>query len=129
MKIRRSAASLAVAVTALAGIALTPGTASASTGGGCGTTGSLKSCISASGKNVAPDFYIIAPTPGCTSVEFYVYDETSGATKFDQDYPCILGHIAPIVFAGTNGHRYGSTARELNGSNYYAFSPILTFSG
>lgn len=131
MRMRRSATALAVAVAGMTAIALAPGTAYASTGGGCMTNGPLKACISASGSNVEPDFYIIAPTPGCTHLNAEVDDETTHTIKgvWNEWAPCgPIGHFGPWPFAGQNGHSYQISLTESGGGEYIVWSPYFVFS-
>ena len=131
MRMHRSVTALAVAMAGTTAIALAPGTAYASTGGGCGTNGPLKACISASGSNVEPDFYITAPTPGCTYLHAQVDDDTTGVEigEWNETAPCgPIGHFGPWPFAGKNGDHYSISVAESGGDGYLVWSPDLVFS-
>jgi hypothetical protein len=128
MKLRRSAASLGVAAAAMAGIALAPGVANASSGGGCEVGGGIKACISASGKNVEPDMYVTSAMSGCQHIHFEVWDANTGDLKGEGDFSCSVGtHDGPFPFAGTNGHIYYVLAEEVGGSANWTYSPNLNF--
>ena len=130
MRMRRSAASLAVAAAAMAGVVLAPGVANASSGGGCVTQGYIEACISASGKYVEPDFYVLSSIPGCSELGIWVYDDTTNGS-ISQSFPgtCTVGHHGPYPLLGTNGHQYHVLAfsQGTNGMDY-AVSKELTFS-
>jgi hypothetical protein len=129
MKTRRSVTTLAVAITAMTGIALAPGTANASTGGGCTTFGPIEACISASGAYVEPDFYVVAPTPGCTELDMTVYDDEGGTTATSFPGYCTGGHHGPYPIVGTNGHHYSVLVSAISASgDDSTLSPLLTFS-
>ena len=129
MNMRRSAASLAVAAAAMADIALTPGVANASTGGGCVRQGLIEACVSASGKYVEPDFYVLASIPGCSYLGIQVNDDTSGTYTRQYFSGCATGHHGPYPLVGTNGHQYSVLAfAQGTGGTDFAVSKELTFS-
>ncbi len=124
MRIRRSISLLGVAATALAGVAFASGTASASSGGGCGITEypGIVACVSASGGNVNYDAYI--PT-NCSTVSLTIYDDSK--RRGDTVYPrCGHGHVGPFSVAGINGDNYHASV-SINGQ-YNAWSFELHFS-
>jgi hypothetical protein len=91
------------------GIVLAPGTANASTGGGCGSDtvagGSVKACISASGANLEPDGYVLSNSE-CSTVHIILTDQTTKTNVLDYNVGCGLGHIGPFAYKGVNGHKY-----------------------
>lgn len=109
MKMRKGVASLAVAAAATMGAVLMPGTANASTGGGCATFSgagdTLEPCISASGHYVEPDGYIIKNT-GCASAYLQLFNEVDGTVLATHNVGCSLGHKGPFPYLGTNGQKY-----------------------
>ncbi|HWL84966.1 MAG TPA: hypothetical protein VNO21_04155 [Polyangiaceae bacterium] len=110
MRIRRSLSIFGIAATALMGVALASGTASASSGGGCGIAfeGGITACISASGNQVNYDIYVPSIPPGCEDIALTILDDDS--RKGDTPHVgCRTGHFSFSV-AGINGHRYHSFA-------------------
>jgi hypothetical protein len=128
MKTRRSLSMLGVAATALAGVALASGPASASAGGGCGTEqGNVEACLSANGNLVVPDAYVISSPSNCNFVVVQVIDDSTGAVIETERTTCSLGHKGPWSFAGANGHYYKVTAQmsTTNGGLFPSTSPTL----
>lgn len=128
MKIRRSTSLLGIAATALVGVSLAAGPASASTGGGCGATqGDVTACISASGSNVEPDLYIAGVPAGCNFVVFQAIDDSTGGVVQTVKVPCVVGHHGPYPFVGVNGHYYKSWAQmsTTGGALSPSTSPVL----
>lgn len=109
MKMSRGVASLAVAAAATMGVLAVPGTANASSGGGCGTFSgageTLESCISASGAYLEPDGYIIKNT-GCAYAFVDLVNPANDALLSRHQVSCSLGHKGPFPYAGTNGQQY-----------------------
>jgi len=129
MKIRKGFSLIGVAVTALAGVAVAAGPASASSGGGCGNGSNVSACISASGNYIEPDMYVVSAA-GCTDVTFQVIDDTAGRGILALHVGCSAGHRGPYPMPGINGHRYHTVAWMVAGSVplHPAGSPELTFS-
>lgn len=118
----------------MAGVALAqPANAAAvsplSSGGGCGAAPEgFKACISASGKSVRPDGYILIETVGCQSVTLYVIDITQG-TVFGHKLGCTAGHWGPYPLNGTQYHTYQTkiVMVVLGVAEPAALSPPLNF--
>lgn len=130
MKIRRSLSALGIAATALAGVALSSGTASASSGGGCGITqGNVAACVSAMGSLVNYDFYVNYVPSNCTKTTETITDLDSGWARTVTD-SCYTGHHGTWSTPGVNGHRYHTVATmwTTSGNLPSSVSPTLTFS-
>ena len=110
MKAHRSVASLAATVAAVAVVVLAPGTALASSGGGCQTANpgsdALEACISASGAYLEPDGYILSEAGNCSTTYIDLQDYTTGVMVAQENVGCGTGHYGPFPYKGTNGHQY-----------------------
>ena len=119
-KAHRSVASLAAIAAAAAAVVLVPGTALASSGGGCRTTDSsnsdLEACISASGAYLEPDGYIISETGSCSTSYLILDDLTAGTTVAKYNIGCGTGHYGPFANKGVNGHEYSVELVSVNSS-------------
>lgn len=134
MIVKKSLTSLAMVATAAAGIVMMPGTAHASSGGGCVSATAddgdkVSACISASGANVEPDGYVIS-APVCTTVHIELFDATTNTKVLDDNVGCGEGHIGPFAYRGVNGHKYQSEVYMQTSSvtTVSAASPSETFS-
>jgi hypothetical protein len=116
----------------LGGLTLAPGTASATTGGGCGPTypmsypapGASYSCISASGGYLWPDAYISRNDWGrCLDLNLYIH-YSSGVSLFLGSFRTWgTGHFGPV----RSGR--GSSGSAFTTSNIYACGgPAVGFS-
>lgn len=113
MSIYRSLSILGVAATALTGVALASGIASASSGGGCGAASyGATACDSASGNQVNYDMYVTSNgvPNNCIYITLTIRDDTTG--KADRvTFGCGGGYDGPLSVLGLNGHRYHSSAQ------------------
>ncbi|WP_435126219.1 hypothetical protein [Actinacidiphila sp. bgisy144] len=131
---KKKIASLGVAATAAAGILMMPGTAQASSGGGCTSAWAddgdqVSACISASGSNLEPDGYVIDASV-CTTAHVLLADETTKTLVLDYNVGCGTGHVGPFAYKGVNGHKYQSEVyiEESNIQIVSAASPVETLS-
>lgn len=109
---RGIAVRLAIAlITALGLLALAPGAAHASTGGGCGDTytgfGELTACISASGSKIATSGHVDWSTipPGACSVEIDLVNSNGGVYESLGGVPCGRSSYGPMS-AGEGNNTY-----------------------
>ncbi|MEU1628446.1 hypothetical protein ABZ746_24570 [Streptomyces sp. NPDC020096] len=130
MKVRKSFASLAATAGAVAAVVLAPGTANASSGGGCAGTYEVRACISASGAYLKPDGYILSNVSACRTTYISLTDITTGAILQQESVGCWPGHYGPFPYKGINGHRYGVRVFMLGSSGLLAsqWSYAETFS-
>ncbi|MEV6949843.1 hypothetical protein AB0N07_49755 [Streptomyces sp. NPDC051172] len=104
-KLAGGAIAAGIAATGL--LAATP--ASAASGGGCDPYGSgIAACISASGSDVLPDFYINVLPAHCQSVEFTLWDITANTRVWSTGVACKDMHGGPWHIHATPGHAYDS---------------------
>lgn len=127
MQLRKTLAPLVVAAAALTGTLVMPGTASASTGGGCYTASAggntVEPCISASGHYAEPDAYIIKNT-GCVTA--YVDLLAAGSEKLlaRHTVSCSTGHKGPFPYLATNGEQLETRVITLDSSSIVIASVI-----
>ncbi|QMU69600.1 hypothetical protein [Streptacidiphilus sp. P02-A3a] len=128
----RKAAVAVVGSALTVGIALTgAGTASASSGGGCGGTATEQACVSAGNGQVTASASSNFGNGSCNE-EVILWDYTSGGKALDTTFPC---HNGPYTFTWvltnpSSGHDYKAEVRFYwqGGSGYdYQLSPDLIY--
>ncbi|WP_427922619.1 hypothetical protein [Streptomyces sp. cg40] len=134
MKVHKSVSLSMAAVGAVAAVVLVPGTADASSGGGCHTQssgmGKLESCISASGAYLEPDGYLLVVADNCETTYIELEDVTTGDVVLRDSVGCWPGHYGPFAYKGTNGHKYATIVVTYSSSSQLAisWSPVETLS-
>ena len=95
----------------------------ATSGGGCTTSGPVKSCISENGSHtVLPDGY--ASLSGCIKefIQLYIGGVPSGSSQYT---PCISHFTAPSVHATAGTQYFTKIAVYYNNATYNVNSPTL----
>lgn len=111
MKFHKGLAFLGIASAATLGVFVSPGTANASTGGGCSTgtnTGdgvTIRPCVSASGSNPEFDGYMIKNT-GCARAYLDLMSADNDSLYSTHEVSCTDGHKGTYAYPGVNGRHY-----------------------
>ncbi|MER6226299.1 hypothetical protein ABT189_38105 [Streptomyces sp900105755] len=126
-KLAAGAIAAGIATTGL--LAATP--ASAASGGGCdpySSSAGIKACISASGSDVLPDFYITVVPAHCQSAEFILWDLTANTRVWSTGVACKDMHGGPWHVHATSGHAYESELDvEVGGEGPLSSTSLISY--